>query len=248
MTELNTLLELAEDAAREAGHQLKAKDDKWRSISSEEDHDIKVKGDTESEALILDRLDALNIPILSEERVWQGEQNDSRCWVVDPLDGSANYARGIPFCGVSIALMDNLTPIVGIVYDFYRDELFSGIAGEGAWLNGSPITVSKIRDRSKGVLMTGLPARMNYDEETLQNLASEMRTWRKIRMVGSASLATAYVAAGRAEMYREEGTMLWDVAAGCVLVAAAGGSYRLSSGAFDLPRSVSAHNGSWTSA
>jgi len=248
MMDLKALLKIAEDSAREAGRQLKTSDAEWRSISSEQDHDIKVEGDTKSEALILARLESSSdVPILSEEKGWDGGPDQSRCWVVDPLDGSANYARGIPVCGVSIALMDDHTPILGVIYDFFRDELFSGLVGEGAWLNGVPMTVSKVRERSQGVLMTGLPARMSYDEETLRNLATEMRTWRKIRMIGSASIATAYVAAGRAEMYREEGTMLWDVAAGCALVAAAGGAYQLSSGAFDEPRSVLAHNGSWDS-
>ena len=248
MTELGALLDLAANAARKAGRQLKEADEQWRSISYEQNHDIKVEGDTKSEALILACLEASsNIPILSEEVGWQGKRSGSRSWVVDPLDGSANYARGIPVCGVSIALVDELTPVLGVVYDPYRDELFSGVVGEGAWLNGAPIAVSKIRERSRGVLMTGLPARMDYDEGTLQSLASEMRKWRKIRMVGCASIATAYVAAGRAEMYREKGTMLWDVAAGCALVAAAGGDYKLSEGAFDEPRNVIAHNGGWSS-
>lgn len=248
MTELRTLLNLAANAAREAGRQLKEAGEEWQSILSEQNHDIKVEGDKKSEALILARLDASsNIPILSEEVGWQGKRGGPRSWVVDPLDGSANYARGIPVCGVSIALVDEFTPLLGVVYDPYRDELFSGVVGEGAWLNDVPIAVSKIRERGKGVLMTGLPARMGYDEETLQGLASEMRKWRKIRMVGSASIATAYVAAGRAEMYQERGTMLWDVAAGCALVAAAGGDYKLSEGAFDEPRNVIAHNGSWSS-
>ncbi len=248
MSDLRALLKLAEDSAREAGKQLKTSDAEWRAISSELDHDIKVAGDIKSEALILARLESgSDVPILSEERGWEGDPNESHCWVVDPLDGSANYARGIPVCGVSIALLDDHTPVLGVIYDFFRDEMFSGLVGDGAWLNGVPMTVSNVRERSKGVLMTGLPARMSYDEETLRNLAMEMRTWRKIRMIGSASIATAYVAAGRAEMYREEGTMLWDVAAGCALVAAAGGAYELSPGAFDLPRSVIAHNGSWDS-
>src|SRR5690606_23298521 len=116
-----------------------------------------------------------------------------------------------------------------------------GAVGAGAWLNGAPIRVSTIADPAGGILQTGVPSRASPDSMAL--FEARLKTWRKVRMIGSAASALAYVAAGRAEAYRESGSMIWDIAAGCAIVRAAGGEYRIEGPALDKPLEVAAGNG-----
>jgi myo-inositol-1(or 4)-monophosphatase len=123
---------------------------------------------------------------------------------------------------------------------FVLGERVTGVVGEGAWLNGKPIRVSDIAEPAGGILQTGVPSRASA--ESMRLFEQRLSTWRKVRMIGSAATALAYVAAGRAEAYRESGSMIWDVAAGCALVKAAGGEYRIDGAALDQPLEVSAGN------
>jgi myo-inositol-1(or 4)-monophosphatase len=141
---------------------------------------------------------------------------------------------------VSIALLDEGAPVLGVVDCFVMDERFTGIVGEGAWLNGAPMRVSDIADPGGGILQTGVPSRAGAD--SFAQVEARLRKWRKVRMIGSAATALAYVAAGRAEAYRESGSMIWDVAGGCALVKAAGGEFRIEGG-LDQPLEVTAGNG-----
>jgi myo-inositol-1(or 4)-monophosphatase len=181
--------------------------------------------------------------VISEEAGWvrSGGQSDDLVWAVDPLDGSVNYLRGYPHCAVSIALLRGGAPVLGVVDCFLLNERFTGVVGEGAWLNGSAIRVSTISDPAQGILQTGVPSRATAQSMTL--FESRLRTWRKVRMIGSAATALAYVAAGRAEAYRESGSMIWDVAAGCALVQAAGGQSNIAGAGLDVPLEVAACNG-----
>jgi len=157
--------------------------------------------------------------------------------------GSVNYINGFPHWGVSIALVRGRDPILGIVALPQLDEVFAGIVGRGATLNGAPMTVSAVTDPNAGVLATGIPARARVDEAGFADFMRVMLAWRKVRMIGSAAAALAYVAAGRADAYRETGSMLWDVAAGCALVRAAGGRVEIIGDRLDAPLSVRADNG-----
>ena len=242
MTEerLETWLALAENAAREAGAKLAARDNSWLGTKSDDNRDVKVVADQKSEELIVGVLTGGSaFPVLGEEKGWQGQSDaGSFNWIVDPLDGSANYAREIPLCCVSIALIRNEKPVLGVIYDFNSGDLYSGIVGQGAWLNGKPMTVSSVRERSKAILVTGLPVRRDFSAEAMADFAKDMSDWQKVRMIGTAALALAYVASGRADCYREENTMFWDVAAGCALVEAAGGNVSISSGDLLKPKTV----------
>jgi myo-inositol-1(or 4)-monophosphatase len=142
---------------------------------------------------------------------------------------------------VSVALLDAGAPVLGVVNCFALDELFTGVVGEGAWLNGAPMRVSAIADPAHGILQTGVPARAS--DAAMALFEQRLRTWQKVRMIGSAATALAYVAAGRAEAYRESGSMIWDVAAGCALVKAAGGAFRIDGEGLDRPLEVAASNG-----
>lgn len=242
--ELKQLLHLAESTALLAGRRLKVHQQDWAKIVVNLDRDVKIKADKEAEELILTQLKAAtSYPILTEETGWHRKAEAQPVWIVDPLDGSFNYHQDIPFCCVAIGLVVNNEPILGVVYDFNHDELFSGAIGLGACVNYIPIKVSAIQERRSAVLNTGFPARRDYSPEAITAFFKEAQGWRKVRMLGSAALALAYVAAGRADAYREHGTMFWDVAAGAALVTAAGGKTLLEGDIFNSPINAFASNG-----
>lgn len=217
-------LVLATDAARAAGKLLSALDQSRLTVLSDTRRDIKLAADQQAEALIVSRLNESGYAILAEEGGEQGVvDGGGPVWVVDPLDGTMNFSRGLPLCCVSIALMVAEEPVLGVVHDFNRGETFTGIAGEGAWLDGHPIQVSAVASAERAILAAGLPAGRDYDGTALAPLIDDMQRFRKVRMLGSAALMLAYVASGRVDAYSEDDIMLWDVAAGLALVRGAGG-------------------------
>lgn len=243
MSELKDLLAIAEAAAAEAGAALRTHRAQWAVVEAEHGREVKIDADKRAEALILASLErASSYPVISEEAGWvrATQRRERYVWAVDPLDGSVNYLRNYPHCAVSIALLDNGTPVLGVVDCFVLDERFTGIVGEGAWLNGAPMRVSDIADPASGILQTGVPSRATTESMAL--FEARLKTWRKVRMIGSAATALAYVAAGRAEAYRESGSMIWDVAAGCALVKAAGGEFHIGAAGLDQPLEVAAGN------
>ncbi|MBI1321549.1 MAG: inositol monophosphatase [Candidatus Hydrogenedens sp.] len=222
--DLTKELERAERAARAAGEQLRKHAASDQTILSQEGRDVKLQADQDAEAVILEILRESPFAILAEESGEHGEiASDLPLWVVDPLDGTYNYSRQIPFCAVSIALCRGEEPLLGVIYDFNRDEMFCGIVGQGATLNGTPIRVSEVRDRSQAVLVTGVPARSVFTPEVLMQFAQRMAVFKKVRLMGSAAVMLAYVCCGRADAYLENEIMFWDVAAGIALIRAAGG-------------------------
>ena len=187
--------------------------------------DIKLEADTFSERIIKDILNSESIyPILAEETGLSVKTLPEVFWVVDPLDGTANYARDIPICCVSIALVSKTKPLLGVIYDFNSNSLFMGSVTMQAVCNDEVIEVSNISNPEEGILMTGLPNDTDYSDQSLNNMIKEFQSWRKIRMIGSAAMASAYIASGKADAYSETKTYLWDVAAGAALVNAAGGN------------------------
>lgn len=222
-----TELRRAEDAARAAGALLKDAITREKKILGEPGRDIKLQADRDAEAVILAALATSPFPVLAEESGELGEIDPAKpFWIVDPLDGTLNFSRTLPFCAVSIALSSVDTPMIGVVYDFNRDELFSGVVGQGAWRNGAPMQVSKITETGRAVLTAGFPVNFVYEDAPLFTFVKMARSFRKLRMFGSAALSLAYVAAGLADAYAEDDIMLWDVAAGLALVQAAGGYVR----------------------
>lgn len=205
--------------------------------------DIKLHEDTASEALIIAALRAVSdLPILSEERGWVDEVKAAEgkpYWVVDPLDGSFNYHRRVPLCCTSVALCVGFAPIVGAVFDFNRDEIFVGGKGLPLTLNGVAL---ELNDPSYRVLATGLPVRGEFADDRMGAFARELLDWRKVRMIGSAALSLAWVAAGRFDAYREAGISWWDVAGGLALVAAAGGDVTIEGEALEAPLAIFALN------
>ena len=217
-------IEIAKEAALKAGMLLLSqKKDLNRTLFSSK-KDIKLKADIDSENIIKQVIrNESTIPILAEESGLQGEFLPEIFWVVDPLDGTANYSRDIPICGVSIALVKNLKPLLGVIYDFNDDSLFEGSVKTKALCNNQPIKVSNISNPAEGILITGLPNDTDYSDQALKKMIKDFQRWRKIRMIGSAAMACTYIASGKAEAYSEKKTYLWDVAAGAAIVNAAGG-------------------------
>jgi myo-inositol-1(or 4)-monophosphatase len=167
-------------------------------------------------------------------------------WIIDPLDGTVNYAHSFPHFAVSIGVADAQAVRVGVVYDPMRDELFTARRGQPAWLNGVPLAVSGTTELQRALLATGFPydRRSNDDnnhrEFVALNLASQ-----GVRRAGSAALDLAYVASGRLDGYWEQRLGPWDVAAGALLVECAGGTLSTYDGTpFDgLGHQVVASNG-----
>ena len=217
-------LKIAKDASEAAGKLLYAnKKDLNKSIFSS-DTDIKLKADIEAEDLIKSILTKeSSFQILAEESGKPESALEETFWVVDPLDGTANYTRDIPLCCVSIALMHDMKPVIGVVYDFNNNNLYEGSFNGEAKLNGTIIKVSDINEPKEGILVTGLPNNTDYSDSALLKMVKDFQEWRKVRMIGSAAIASCYVASAKADVYKEFGTYLWDVAAGAAIVNAAGG-------------------------
>jgi myo-inositol-1(or 4)-monophosphatase len=222
--DIEKLLKVAEDAARDAGQFLLEQMQREQEILSRQGRDIKIQADRDAEERILFRLKATGYPALAEETGLHGLlKQDGPFWIVDPLDGTMNFSRGLPFCCVSIALCQGDEPLLGVIYDFSRDECFSGAPGRGAAYNGMAMRVADTRDTRQAMLATGFPSMRSMEVEALEPFLREARAFKKVRMLGSAALMLAYVACGRVDAYAEDDIMFWDVAAGVALVRAAGG-------------------------
>ena len=193
-------------------------------VISSTEKDIKLQADISTEKIIKEFIrNESDIPILAEESVSFSKNLDDIFWVIDPLDGTANYARDIPICCVSIALMVQKKPFLGVIYDFNNDDMYEGSSKTKAFLNGREISVSKVNKKSEGILMTGLPNNTDYSDIAMMEMIKNFQNWRKVRMIGSAAIASAFVASGKADLYMENKTYLWDIAAGAAIVNAAGG-------------------------
>jgi myo-inositol-1(or 4)-monophosphatase len=224
------LLKLAEKTARAAGERLLKGIDNYRTIHAEDEKDIKLEADRECEKLIRQLL-CTNSPysIIGEEQGGDASliKSEELFWVVDPLDGTYNYLRALPMCCVSIALFQGQKPLLGVVFDFYRNELFSALADKHFFIDGKPFQPHWAPCQNKAVLATGFPIARNYSSEALKKFVNAVQRFKKVRMLGSAALALTYVAAGRVDTYHEEGIRLWDIAAGLALVKAAGGFVKI---------------------
>ena len=215
---------VAKIAALAAGEILKKNKNDLNIETFSSERDIKLEADVVAETLIKEIIqDESNIPILAEESGKSSENLGDIFWVIDPLDGTANYSRNIPICCVSIALIKNLIPVIGVIYDFNNNNLYEGGVDIAATLNGVEICVSDTTKHNEGILMTGLPNNTDYSDDAMLKMIKDFQSWRKVRMIGSAAIASAYVASGKADVYKESGTYLWDVAAGAAIVNAAGG-------------------------
>ncbi|MCG6133178.1 MAG: inositol monophosphatase [Nostoc sp. LLA-1] len=243
MTNLQIFLDIATEAALAAGAVLQGYLGKLEDAITEKGRpgDLVTAADKASEVVILDVL-RRHFPqhsILAEESGKLGNQDNEYLWAIDPLDGTTNYAHQYPAFAVSIGLLINGVPQVGVIYDPFHNELFRAANGLGATRDRHPIKVSETSELSKSLLVTGFA----YDRrETSDNNYAEFchltHLTQGVRRSGSAALDLAYVACGRVDGYWERGISPWDVVAGVILLREAGGkvtaydgsSFKLESG------------------
>lgn len=219
-------------AVTEAGHLLLELSRKPVAVLSETGHDVKLQADRLAEERILDILrQRLPLPVLTEESGEHGDVAETACmWVVDPLDGTFNYSRGLPLCCSAVGLWADGKPVLGAIFNFFRDELFTGIVGQGAQRNGQPIAVSGVREPARAALGTGFPHQQDFGVATLREFVRQVQDFKKIRMLGSAALMGAYVACGWLDAYVEADVWLWDVAAAAAIAQAAGAAVAIRPG------------------
>ncbi len=191
------------------------------AVSLKGRHDVVTEMDREVERFIRAAL-ATRFPddaIIGEE---DGGTSGERLWLIDPIDGTANYARGLPRYCVSIGYVEHGVPMLGAIYDPSHDWLYSAAKGEGAWLDGRRLAVSPVADLGGATIECGWSTRRPA-QAYVDLLARVMHAGAAIRRAGSGALGLADVAAGRAEAYAELHINAWDCAAGIVLVTEAGG-------------------------
>lgn len=216
-------MELAKRAAKSAGDFLKKRE--HIHVDTAQGKDIKLSSDKYSEKIIIDILKESGIPVLSEEcGIIYGETNEY-LWIVDPLDGTANYWKGLKELScVSVALWKGSEPVLGVVYRFSAGEFYYGAAGYGAYLNGVPIHTAEVQKTEEAVVATGFPVHRDYSTKGLSAFVKQVQHFKKIRMLGAAAIMGTFVAAGIFDAYMEDEIMLWDIAAAVAIICAAGGT------------------------
>lgn len=228
MIDLPDLRPQVEDIARAAGHFLKIQQATFSQerVSLKSLNALVSDVDENAEELIVSALNSLlpEAGFLTEEGTVHQNTNTNYYWVIDPLDGTTNFVHGLPIFSVSIALMHQDEPVLGVVYEVGMDECFSAIKGGGTTLNGNRVRTSTTTKLKDSLLATGFPY---YDFSGVAGFQRTLEYFypktRGIRRIGTAAVDLAYTACGRFEGYFEYGLSPWDVAAGILLVREAGG-------------------------
>jgi myo-inositol-1(or 4)-monophosphatase len=239
-------LEMTLSAAREAGGVLRKGFGWQHSVRYKGEVDLVTEIDEEAEQVIREILLGAfpAYGMLAEEGGALVGEEDAR-WIVDPLDGTTNYAHGLPIFCVSIALQRAGKVVLGVVHDPMREETYVAERGGGATLNGEPIRVSETEELIQALIATGFPFDRAQMPESLDLFGRFVAITRGMRRLGSTALDLCYVATGRLDGYYERGIWAWDIAAGGLILGEAGGKvtdYR--GGMLDLEgREIVASNG-----
>lgn len=226
--------ELAILAALEAGELLaKGFGTQFEVFTKNAPQDYVTEFDRASQKLIIEKIKETfpNHQFVAEEDQVTSTAKNEITWIIDPLDGTVNFARNIPFFSVSIAAIKNHEVLCGVVYSPMTHELFVAEHGAGAFLNGKPIHVSTIDSFEKALIATGFPYDIaNNPLHCIERLSSFLHLGVHIRRMGVASMDLSYVAMGRFDAFWEVGLQPWDMAAGKLLVEEAGGKVTLYNG------------------
>jgi myo-inositol-1(or 4)-monophosphatase len=227
MAELDDVLALALRLAREAGAIQKSRYETGFEIATKgRPVDLVTEVDHACEAHLVVALlrERPGDSVLAEEGRGSEVPGARFRWVIDPLDGTTNYAHGYPRFAVSIGVEHDGEPAAGVVYDPLLDECYHAVAGGGAFRNGAPIRVSRETEWGRSLLATGFAYdKRETEEDNLAEFRAVLKTAREVRRDGSASLDLCYVACGRLDGYWEHKLAPWDVAAGALIVREAGG-------------------------
>ena len=232
--DLVKLLSAAWEAANAAGEIIRASWQQPRSIDYKGAIDLVTTADREAERKIVEvlRRDFPDHAILAEEETVIESKAKEYRWIVDPLDGTTNFAHSYPHVGISIALERDHEVILGLVYDPLRPECFRAVKGQGATLNGAPIRTSVVGELDKALLATGFPYdRRENADYYLSFFKAFLTRCQGVRRAGAAALDLCYVASGRIDGFWELKLKPWDIAAGSLIVAEAGGALSDFSGA-----------------
>ena len=246
--ELLELLELSKAVAKRAG--LRFRDSRGADLrvharARDNRREIKARADTVLEEEILKGLRPTELSILSEESgLIEGRRDAEYLFIVDPLDGTYNFVKGLGPCAVSIALWKQQRPVFGVILSLLDGRLVWGGPGLGAFSDGQRITVSGTTTMSEACVCTGFPAGLDVQSSiVLERLGRIVTSFEKVRMLGSAAISLVNVATGCADAYCEQSIMLWDVAAGVAIVEGAGGTTRWVETGTDNALNVDASNG-----
>jgi myo-inositol-1(or 4)-monophosphatase len=224
--DLTQLLAVARETAVSAGNLIHEKWEQPRQTSSKGFRDLVTDADLAAQQLITDHI-RQTFPrhgFLPEEENSDLPTEGDVIWVIDPVDGTTNYSRQLPLFCVSIAAaLPGVGPVVGVVYDPMRQECFSGVKGEGAWLNGRSLQVSPVTDLSQAIIGLDWSHNKQMRQSVLDSLPRFAHQVQTVRAFGSAALALAWVAAGRLDGYLNYSLQPWDTAAAGLLIAEAGG-------------------------
>lgn len=240
-------LTIATDLARQAGALLREGYDQVTEVNYKGEIDLITEFDLRSEQLLVKGIQQAfpNDAIMAEEKGLVGE--GEHCWFIDPLDGTTNFAHGIPIFVISLAFAQGSQPLLGVIYDPMRDELFHATIDGGAWLNDRRLHVSAAMTLNESLLSTGFPYDMRTNpDNNLDHFARLILQSRGVRRFGAAALDLAYVASGRSDGYWEMRLWPWDWGAGLLMVKEAGGLVtRIDGGeeVFAEPTSILATNG-----
>ena len=237
MEDTAKILKVAIEAAKESGEYMLGHIGKLKEVSRKRGfNDLVTDVDKASEKIIIDSVRKAfpSHSILAEESGEHDAQSEVK-WVIDPLDGTTNYAHTFPSFCVSIGVVMGDSVKVGVVYDPTRDELFSSQSGKGAFLNDTPIKVSKVLSVQESLVATGFGYDVNDKLANVDHFKTMLIKAQAVRRPGSAALDLCYVAAGRLDGFWELGLSPWDTAAGQFLVKEAGGVITtMEGGPFDI--------------
>lgn len=225
---MNPMLNIAIRAARKAGNVIakgyERRDDVQTSLKSANDYVTNIDKAAEAAIIEVIRKSYPEHTIITEESgALSGKDTDVQ-WIIDPLDGTTNFVKGLPHFSVSIAIRVKGRTEVGVVYDPIRNELFTAVRGEGAKLNDMRLRIENLRDLTGTILTTGFPFKqphlMPVQFAIMNTLSADCADFRRM---GSAALDLCYVAANRVDGYFEMALKAWDIAAGDLIVREAGG-------------------------
>ena len=220
------LMKVAELAARKGGDYAYENRHRRREVNRQEHHDVKLRLDEETQAVIEGFL-AATYP----DHAWAGEEwgevdwDAEYLWVVDPIDGTMNYFQGIPYWCSSVAVMRRGRVVAGAVFAPELDELFAASVEDGAVCNGEHIRVSEVADLREAAICTAGLSRLVNIGDRLAGFGRVIQEAGKVRVFGAAALDLCYVACGRLDAMFEYGLHLWDIAAGSIIVQRAGGTF-----------------------
>ena len=240
-------VQTAEEAARRAGHVLRAWSSKF-TVREKSRSNLVTEADEAAQAAIFDFIHGRypHHGFFGEEGLSVERPDSPYRWVIDPLDGTTNYVHGFPYYAVSIGLEFQGEVIVGAIFDPLHDEMFLASKGEGATLNRRPLRCSQIDDLSQALIIASLPVALSQHDAPVQRFLKVLPIAQAVQRTGSAALNLANIAAGRVDGFWSTNLKPWDMAAGILLVQEAGGRISQINGApfvLDEPN-VLATNGS----